>query len=1462
MTNKVMDFLQAYQPPSTFQNIGQINPLTGLPHNDNEAYQKLQNVTGQIANVSQRLSSIGLQDKVDAIEDPRNIVEKMLNLPEKQNFIFDIFELIRRPLMAVTSTFEDATDPYATDFNPLVSMWEGLSGQRKAYGGQVLRNMFMDGQEEDGSIDWTDFVGYAMDMAMDPMNYVTFGLTGPLEKLSKLKPETTRMIEEAGKIMREVGVMKPEAAFEAYTTLERVANVSAIAEPLVERVTASTLVTRTLSKGLGKVVKEGGRALEYGLMKADPALADAYRTFTTKTLKTMTTTGKEMSRVINKYLHLQERIEKRSSNILLEYDTEALAEVNKVLSMDQINKMASKIDLTNERTVSNTAQMLAKELSPILNVDEDILSRDLIDAILNRGKDGKALDVLQQQISNHVNANAMALFEYQNMERAPMTFEQAIDWIHKTKIKNLPYNTATEQFWKSRLGDDFQEYIEVTTQAGQGILKFTDRFWKDGPWALKRYGPMGSVEDGLNFLRKGLEGVRENVSGSTNGTRLVDSIEALLNGTLKKEDWFAEYGDLYRATFFDKFKIGSRSALPKVGDVVAELTKQNNPLGQSLTELLKNEGALKESISATAKFLNSGTLTALTQQKGAVNKQLAEFLKNNADWASKQAMVEKLGLSPADVDLFNAMIKDSPDNLGYAISHFANKYPAMLRMMPPELKVIFSDVGEIDLLTGKSLIPPSSLFKDKMTVGHFYTAKQLEDFQKMQANPMIQNVTNIFKNKMEDMQRLLGKNLYNDAETFIVNGMKGYAPHVSVQKLVAQLEGLTPEQAKEKADAILEEMLKQTENQEARSFFVFGKTKSMSERMYDMSSMEANNIRAAYMRESIQGTAWFQELPDDMKDLAIEYFGKDTFSQQARTSLIDMMTTGAHDLTYNKRNYELLAAMTFGNPYGEESFYRAVDKATALPKNFIQLTDDQAMRNVVKTLDQVSQWVPDNSEYIKELRKMTTSALAKGSDKVLIMEKHLYKALMNQKDPIDFYTFLDATNNMFKALKVTSPGFNIKNITGNTFNMWAAGMPLKDIPKYWISSFKMYRQFEAINEKVIASSSSALTPEELDIYNIVTNFKINGFFERENIMKMNDLGLLEEIKNQGTNKVVNAFDKSLMGKMMDANLSANMFVDNISRMSLYRYAMDNPDILMNHGLSEGVDGAMDLMRLALFDPNDLSFFERDVMKRIIPFYTWSRQNLVFQAKNMVRDAQPYYKLWKTFDALWSGVGIDSSELQDYERDNFFVPVPWITKDGNYTALKLSLPAADIFDMLTPMDAMHRVVSATTPLIKAPFEKVMGVESFTGQPIERYEGEMSKKIPFASKKTEWHLSQLGLDVPISVLGGGFRVGVEVAKGANVDLEEVYAALGDDNLARGISQATTVSTIPRSVTSNKMYQQYEKLDRLNALLKKQQDAGKTVPTVAELTAGNPVNQLQKKNKQLEDLLKQVKSRSSRR
>jgi len=165
------------------------------------------------------------------------------------------------------------------------------------------------------------------------------------------------------------------------------------------------------------------------------------------------------------------------------------------------------------------------------------------------------------------------------------------------------------------------------------------------------------------------------------------------------------------------------------------------------------------------------------------------------------------------------------------------------------------------------------------------------------------------------------------------------------------------------------------------------------------------------------------------------------------------------------------------------------------------------------------------------------------------------------------------------------------------------------------------------------------------------------------------------------------------------------------------------------------------VRKYLFDYQDLTNREREMFKRVFPFYTWTRKNIPLQAAMLIQDPAKFTKIDKFKNAVedWSnGKQLPDEYMPGWLKEAF--PIYFgQTADGlsRYIKMEGFLPAVD----LNMLSRAHEVpIEMLSPLIKTPFELLTNYSTFYKQPIQDYKGErerflgmyMNPKVAYAAR----------------------------------------------------------------------------------------------------------------------------------
>ena len=192
------------------------------------------------------------------------------------------------------------------------------------------------------------------------------------------------------------------------------------------------------------------------------------------------------------------------------------------------------------------------------------------------------------------------------------------------------------------------------------------------------------------------------------------------------------------------------------------------------------------------------------------------------------------------------------------------------------------------------------------------------------------------------------------------------------------------------------------------------------------------------------------------------------------------------------------------------------------------------------------------------------------------------------------------------------------------------------------------------------------------------------------------------------------------------------FIENASKLAHYYYKR-----------SKGLDPqkAAASVKAHLFDYEDLAPFEKNVMKRIFPFYTWSRKNLPLQLQKLATEPGKFANLGKAKENIEQFADpVDTKYMNDKIVDRSLVQIPGNEEEGGqHLAAEGFIPSVDINKLKNPAGLAMEMLS---PLIKTPMELVTNKNLYFDAPISKFEGDttafwkdlLKENAPAIDKKT--------------------------------------------------------------------------------------------------------------------------------
>lgn len=325
---------------------------------------------------------------------------------------------------------------------------------------------------------------------------------------------------------------------------------------------------------------------------------------------------------------------------------------------------------------------------------------------------------------------------------------------------------------------------------------------------------------------------------------------------------------------------------------------------------------------------------------------------------------------------------------------------------------------------------------------------------------------------------------------------------------------------------------------------------------------------------------------------------------------------------------------------------------------------------------------------------MVESSVVKGyafpAEAVQIIDATFSK-FSNIESVNDFIKLYDKAQNTLKGvLTFINPAFHSRNVVSNNWQYFLAGGNFKHLPR------------------------------ALRIQKLVGKARRAGDSPVK-FLKGKDKKFYNEFREQGlggTGWFDSDVEKTLRGLerkfVFDIGGKAGSFLEDWAKLTLFidRRTKGFP-----------IEKAAKDVKKYLFDYSDLTDMERNVFKRIMPFYTWTRKNLPLQAAMLIQSptkASSIDKVRKAIEQQMSGEKVDRELLPEWLKDGY--PV-FLGEDAdgvqNFFNLSGFLPTVDLGQIANPQDT---ALSNISPLIKTPIEMLTNYDWYFQNQIRRYEGE--------------------------------------------------------------------------------------------------------------------------------------------
>jgi hypothetical protein len=241
----------------------------------------------------------------------------------------------------------------------------------------------------------------------------------------------------------------------------------------------------------------------------------------------------------------------------------------------------------------------------------------------------------------------------------------------------------------------------------------------------------------------------------------------------------------------------------------------------------------------------------------------------------------------------------------------------------------------------------------------------------------------------------------------------------------------------------------------------------------------------------------------------------------------------------------------------------------------------------------------------------------------------------------------------------------------------------------------------------------------------------------------------------------------------------------------------------------------------MFDYFDLTPFERRVMKRIIPFYTWTRKNIPLQLEMLAKNPRAFSRLESVYTAAQGG------PVDWEDRPSFINQAGGMQLGEGGPYIAPNMPYSDLSRLPTSLDGLLQLLSGINPLISTIPQIATNTQWFSGKPLEQYAGE-TREIPLAGI-----LKMLGVENTPRIGKRGLGTLVDqIPLLRNIDI-----MTNQERPDKQVSRLSSFIGGPSIYTEEGVERSkaYEQERALAELIRKLKDEGTEVPTMKDLKQG---------------------------
>ena len=358
---------------------------------------------------------------------------------------------------------------------------------------------------------------------------------------------------------------------------------------------------------------------------------------------------------------------------------------------------------------------------------------------------------------------------------------------------------------------------------------------------------------------------------------------------------------------------------------------------------------------------------------------------------------------------------------------------------------------------------------------------------------------------------------------------------------------------------------------------------------------------------------------------------------------------------------------------------------------------------------------PDGAQYVAVKSKATANELA-----------YLPKAIADSLDSVNSSLFNTAEYKEFGKLLKGFDWLN-NNFKWGVYTVWIASMVRDGYSNLFLSGLRI--GVNAISYPLHRDAIGIMAGR-----NLTKQFANSGFTRGQ----LKDLSKTFGVWVPGR-VFVEQTGKFKLGKFRSVLTEKRSLIENEARMMLW---LDE----IRHGVDPRK--AADTVGQFLFNYGEVSRVERDLFRRLIPFYTFTRKNVELQAKILLQNPGRVINQLKPFRGRQS----ENEQMVKFEAEGLKLR---LDKDGKtlhaMTGIDVPLRNLDTIWAGGFGATGRRLMGMITPVLKVPLEATVGRDLFTGGDLKRTRADTLGRIVEATKTPQGVKDWLGYKKTVDEAG---------------------------------------------------------------------------------------------------------------